>query len=254
MATARFWRAVGVGYFTTGEWAGEMATTGISGVAVDGGGNFGTAIGQQLPQFEANPSGASKVAANYTVFYGSEGTGDWTQTRQDQIADIMITFLGAIKTLQASAFRWTDIVISAYSYAGAGAKNPWPVVNGGSIYQLTTPIVGAGSGFSHSPTTACVASLRTGLRGPSGRGRMYIPVHSFNATTGTLASSVRNQVGNATQALVMSLDQLNSVQPAVVSRTRSVYSTINSIEVGDEIDNVRRRRNRRNENYTSFAV
>lgn len=247
MATARYWRAVLVGYYTTGNWQGEMATTGISGVAVDGGGTFPTVIFQSLPQFEANPSAEVADLTDFTVQYGSVGGGDWTKANQDSIATALRKFANAVKAYQDGNFAWSQVRISAYD-----ANHD--VINGASIYEFKTPVTGTGSGL-FDPASALAVSLRSGGRGPRARGRMFVPISGgTNISGGLVLSGTRTAIGNAAGDMVGDLQALSNVEPAVVSRTGAVYSTITRVLIGDVVDNVSRRRRRRREQYANFGI
>lgn len=247
MAVARYWRAVAVGYYTSGNWQGEMATFGISGVAVDGGGTFPTVILENLPTFDASPTADTADLTAFTVQYGSVGSGDWSKANQDSIATAMRKLVDGVKAYQDGAFSWQEIRVSAYD-----ANHD--VINGASIYTLKTPVVGTAGSLMDPASSACV-SLRSGGRGPRARGRFYVPcVPSVAVTAGLLSTSTRSTIGTIAGDVIGDLQALSNVEPAIVSRTGMVYSTITRVQVGDVLDNVSRRRRRRRELYTAYAI
>lgn len=240
MATANRWRATARGSFTTGSWTGEEAQIGFSGVAQDLEW-FDTLpiIDGSLPTFTANPGGGVEVVAGLgTVNYGSsfDGGGSWSKANQKAIATAFRVYLDALKAFQASAFRWTEIRLSAFEADG-------DVINGATVIALETPVVGTDSTQDLPPQTAIVQSLVTSGRGPRNRGRWYVPAHSSNQTAsgGTVGTSAMDSMNTAAKALWDTMEALSWIRPAVVSATRQSYSTVVSFKVGNRFDTQRRR-------------
>ena len=248
MAQARYWKMAAVGGFTTGPFVGEIATVGISGVGVDGGGDFSPGISIPLPTFDASPTGDVGENATFSWQLGSVGSGVWSEQNQVALATKMRTFLAAQAGNQINQFRWTEIRLSAYDNAD-------DVINGASVFTLKSPVVGGGSPSGASPATAIVASLRTGGRGPANRGRIYLPYHAPSLANLILTTVTQDYVGNAAADLIadtqISPGKLGS---CVVSTTRRWYSTISEVRVGDELDFQQRRRRKRKETYRSYVV
>lgn len=248
MATAKYWRATLVGYWTTGPWEGEMATCGISGVAVDGGGNFGPVISEPLPSFNASASGAAGSTTDLTYQLGSVGTGIWSEETQIDLALMLRSFGEAVYGQQSNQFKWMEARTAAFDVNN-------DVINGQSYFSFNTPITGGGSPTGVSPAAAVVASLRSAGRGPANRGRMYIPCHAASLSNYVLSTALQDYFGHATRDLVRAIDGLpGAIWPAVVSTTHMWYSDIIDVRVGDELDFQQRRRRQRKETYKVYPV
>lgn len=133
---------------------------------------------------------------------------------------------------------------------GVYATDPYiaPILNG----------AGTGAGARHAAQTACVVSLRTARRGPTGRGRFYVPgvtmqvgdnwawgageLPGFRAAAQTLL----NNINNAPQ-----LDSVDVNFKVVVASTKGYNTEVNGVQVGSLPDTQRRRRNGLEEAYNA---
>lgn len=245
MVQARYWRANVVGFWLTGAWAGEMAQTSVTGIAIDGGGDFSPVINEPLPYFEATPSGDFSEDANWSIYAGSIGPGNWSIQHQTGIADALFTFATATKAYQHTSFKWSEVRVAAIDNAG-------DYVNGATVFVRKTPVAGTAASIG-SPAQSIVCSWRTGGRGPRNRGRSFVPTPGVGlGTDGLLGSTHKSTVGNAGRALHDALELIQGISHVVVSGTHKTYSTITGIQVGDEMDFQQRRRRERTEQYTSY--
>lgn len=247
---ARFWRAAIIGTYGTGVWTGESAQMGISGVGIEGGGDFDPRINQALPTFGAYASGEYLEDATFSIYAGSVGDGCWTLTKQKDLATALVAYATGVKSYQHTSFAWRRVITGAFEQVGG----KWKVVNGSTVFELKTPVAGTSSNFTDGPDRAVVASFRTGGRGPRNRGRLYVPTPgaSTSGTDGLCGSTIRNTVGNATRSLHDTVNTIGGLTHCVVSPTWTTYSAITSVEVGDEFDRQRRRRKGRPESYYRF--
>lgn len=246
---ANRWHCVGVGQFTSGAWNGEIATIGFSGIARDTGSFATDAINESLPEFAAVPSGAQDTTTHLTVYYGSEGVGGWTEANQNSILEAMWTFLQVVKAYQATGFYWQEIRLSAIQSDGK-------VVNGATVGEITTPFAGAAA-MTTPPQLAVASSHVTGGRGPKNRGRNYVPIHAYSGNTttdGLIATSVKTALNNGSKAFIDTCNAISGIRCAVVSGLHQTYSDITAVRVGDEFDSQRRRKNARDETYTTLSV
>lgn len=108
-------------------------------------------------------------------------------------------------------------------------------------------------GSSTSPSlpyeVACAVTLQTDHRGPSGRGRLYMPPFATNAMTtgGRFNQGIANGAGTCVGQF---LDLVDSGTPYVgvcVSERRLILNPITSINVGGVPDSQRRRRRSQDE-------
>lgn len=238
MALARSVRVNAVGD-RTGTWVGEVWQTGfsIAGMA-DGGGDLGPVVDESLPSFTVDPAGDNGTWSKGTYTLGWEGTTQGTAAHQTALALEAWTFFDAIKALMPSDMRLTEIRISAIQDNGK-------VVNGASVFTLTTPLVGTASATTQMPPeVAVVTSLRTSGRGPRNRGRMYLPANSATNSSGLIAA------GSITTILAAAASLGNNVAGAipggymaVVHQAGLTYSTVAKVQVGNHWDAQRRRQN-----------
>lgn len=124
----------------------------------------------------------------------------------------------------------------------------------------TTPT--AGTGVSPHPyQTSTVISLRTGLPGASGRGRLYWPSTGcqIDATSLRMASAQQTTMLSAAKTYLSAIEAaievtLTGVALAVWSRKGAGdLNLVNQIQVGNVFDVQRRRRDALIENYSSVA-
>ncbi len=103
---------------------------------------------------------------NNVMFFsrtGELGTPDWTQFMSQLAADIISCITTTL--LPAVSSQWTFVRIKIQRLDGTGTDE--------NLYAAPANSVGAGS-ESLPSTVAAVLSIRTGLRGRSKRGRMYL--------------------------------------------------------------------------------
>lgn len=251
MATATALRIELLGERTGVRWAGEIWQTGLSCVASDQGGDFPGAIAQPLPSFDVRAIGEQRDGATWSVYYAWEGTGILGKTMQGDIVDDTIAFWNGLRALVPSDSRLYGVRLSAIQ---PGPNGKPKIFAGGNYFYLNNPIAGGGTDTTQlPPQLAVVMSLRSGRRGPGGRGRMYLPLNSLTLTRGTLGTTNRNTIAATGKAYLEALYQ-EGVLPAVVNQEKQTYSSINYVSVGDEIDTQRRRRNAVPEEYTDASL
>jgi hypothetical protein len=108
--------------------------------------------------------------------------------------------------------------------------------------------------------TICV-SLRTGLRGPRHRGRLYLPPQGYNLdnTTGMLSSSSQNAYLAGVHTFFNNLNNWPGIDPAgapatCVASSFGENTLITSVAVGSVPDTQRRRRRSLVETYVTATV
>lgn len=243
MAIGRHVRVNIIGNYAGVPWDGEIWQTGFSlttGNFVPG---FAPYIKATLPNFQVNLTSYNESDATWTKDFGWTGDGQWDFAFQTLIADKCRTFIDSLKTYLPSASRMVSVGIAPIGTDGKQAA-------GTSWFTLKTPLAGTAAGTTwRPPQDAVVLSLRTGARGPAGRGRMFLPLNAISLTSGLIGSSVTTNVLNAGQALLEDLST-GSETPVVVNKQALTFSTVTDIAVGDEVDTQRRRRNARPETYT----
>lgn len=249
VAVGRWVRVTAVGD-RTGTWAGEVWQTGFSIAGMDdGGGALVPVVDDTLGAFDADPSSTSGTWSKGTYLLGWEAPTSFTETRQGSVALAFWTFLDACKALMPADMRVTDFLVNAYQDNGK-------VINGSSIYTLSSPIVGSASATTQMPPeVAVVASLRTGGRGPRNRGRMYLPFTCATNASGLIASASRTTITTAAKTMFDGIvDGIPGASPAVVHAAGLTFSSVTRVQVGDHWDAQRRRQNKLPETRTTVDV
>ena len=247
MPTARSIRVILVGDHTGGAASGEIWQTGFSCVEGDAGGVFNGAIKEGLPTFDTAIIGEATENTNYRIDWAWKGTTKATQANQIAIADAAVTMWTAVRGTTTTNMRLTEVRTYAQDDYGK-------VIGGGNVFALKAPSAGTASASSQLPVQlAVVASLRTGARGPGGRGRMYWPLYATAASGGTVGTTTQSGLINAIKACFESVRGIGPL-PAVVNAGPKTYSAIKTVEVGNLYDTQRRRINNLRETYTGVSV
>ena len=234
----------------TGTWAGEIWQTGLSIAGMtDGGGDFGPAVDRLLGGITVEPTGTNGTWTKGTYTLGWEGPDQGTEAHQVAIALEAWTFIDSLKGLMPADMRCTEIRIQAVQDNGK-------VVNGASVFTITSPVVGTVSATTQlPPEVAIVASLRTAGRGPRNRGRMYLPLNAATNSSGLVGSAAQTSVVNATKSLAENLvGAIPGGYVSVVHQAGLTYSTVTKVQCGNHWDAQRRRQNANPETRTEAAV
>lgn len=246
MAVGRYVRLILVGRRFSGDFIGEEWQTGISMVDSDGGGVFAGAIREGLPSFNAVVAGQAETDATFDMEWAWHGSEKFTKLNQIGLANQAVTFFNAIKTGVPTDSRLEEIRIQARDSANK-------VINGANLFLLKTPVAGSAAAASQlPPQIAVVASLRTGARGPRGRGRMYLPLSGKVGSSGKIGSADRTTYANATATFIANI-RSTGPRPAVVNPGPLTYSDVTTVQLGDMFDVQRRRREGIQETYVSVT-
>lgn len=247
MATARHLRAILIGSAPSGPYTGEIWQTGMSFVEGDAGGVFAGAIKQSLPEFGVNVIGQASSDATWDIDWAWEGTSKVTQANQVGIANAALTMFNAVKAQITTNLRLDAVKINALDDDG-------DVINGGNYFALKTPVAGTGTASNSLPAQlAVVASLRTGARGPGGRGRMYWPFNNTMGSAGVVGGTAQSVLINAVRDFAQGVRTIGPLA-AVVNVGPRTYSSLKTVECGNLYDSQRRRRNAVAETFTATSV
>lgn len=244
MATARSVRMILIGDRTNTNFPDEIWQTGVSAVQSDAGGDFPGEIYSVLPSFTADVIGEASSNATWDMEWAWKGSSVFEQSDQILLADACLAFWNALRDKSPSDMRMTGVRISAIDGMGK-------VINGANRFSLKTPIAGTGGVATQlPPQNTVVLSLRTGRRGPGGRGRMFLPLTTISTSSGVVGSTARTAVANAGAAFMDAIWDVGVV-PAVVNQAALRYSSVTLVDVGSIVDTQRRRRNQAAEVRTS---
>ena len=163
------------------------------------------------------------------------------------LADAGVANLAPILEGTKTVCRITEVKAASILATGLYAADP-------EIRPVNLP--GTGSGGAEIPQVAMVASLMTGRRGATGRGRIYLPMPAADAGAGGVFTQ---QFADTTALRVANF--LNGVNSglgfgnAVVASTKGYVTPIEAVRVGRVPDTMRSRRTSIPEGYgTPVAV
>jgi hypothetical protein len=113
------------------------------------------------------------------------------------------------------------------------------------------------------PQSACAVSLGTNRRGPTGRGRFFIPMIAtvvdqaqFFHTNVAQADGLRDSAATMLNDINNwpGIDVIQASWRVCIASTKGYNSKVNSVRVGRVIDTIRTRRNKLPEAYTATAA
>lgn len=168
-----------------------------------------------------------------------------TQADADALATAWATFHSSPDSKIGSTAHFTTLKLSA-----TDATNK--VL--GIVYtsEQATPVPGGTGMASGTPFQLSYAvSMRSGLRGPANRGRIYLPQPQFNVgvTTGTIADDTAIVAClTAFKTMVASI-RLRLTEPLIIASRRGGNVQVQSLYGGRIVDTIRSRRNALSEDY-----
>lgn len=212
-----------------------------------------------LGQFGSGPSEIFSYGLN--MEFGSTPIGELVdagpnQAALDDMADDLAAFHGRAESKISIAAHLTAVKIAHIGADGKYTQDPFIksfAVNGGVDDRI-----GATWFVPRPPQVACAVSLNTDLRGPSGKGRFYLPLPAVSVEA---TNSYRMSVADAESirgSVKTLLDSLNNnpgfdiFSPSVVvASTKGFNTPVTSVRVGRVLDTIRTRRNKLVESYTA---
>lgn len=134
---------------------------------------------------------------------------------------------------------------------------------GDAVFEVVARNGGVNENGPYPSEVSYAVSLRTAVRGPKGRGRFYVPGPTLAATSGWRIDPTAAQgAANSAYHALISLDNgtigkafvTHSPDPAdifgvVVASKVAGNTPVETVQVGDVFDTIRRRRNKLRENY-----
>jgi hypothetical protein len=187
-------------------------------------------------------SDPSATQANYVSFLAS-------------LAPLVATFWNTTNGPKSLSLASTGIdTIAVYHYPANSA------VATISATQAITPVVGVGTGAG-SASNALVLSLRTGLAGRAGRGRMYLPVtatsaiNSLNQISSTMTQACADALEDLSdQLLIMTLGGVPPIMGVANPKKATPFKGATMIVCDTKVDTQRRRKDKIVPVATSIAV
>jgi hypothetical protein len=168
------------------------------------------------------------------------------------LCDDVAAYHGRATTRLRSAAVLTHVKVAPIGPDGKYTADPY-------IKDYNIP--GAESGAGSSPPQVSLAvSLVTDRRGPSGKGRFYLPLPAWGVDQNSFLIQEQNANDSRGSAQTF-LNALNN-QPGidvlgmgvVVASTKGFNTPVTGVRVGRVLDTVRTRRNKLQEQYTGVAA
>ena len=156
----------------------------------------------------------------------------WVDADYTTLEGLLNTWWNSTRTLAAPWARFSRV---AWHRVGSGIVPPNPATR---ILDIVTQQVGSGS-VVFPPQCACSITFRTGLR--KHWGRSYFPAQAAVTTQGRYGGTIMGTLTTATQTLFQAARAADFL-PVVLSKTLESALGIETIEVDDVVDIVRRRR------------
>lgn len=178
-------------------------------------------------------------------------------TDADQ-ADIIAKFIGfqtSNRANQSSEYVWESTRIYPFFADGKSATAP-------TIFTPTNVNLQPSGGAMLPPDTALGVSYKSVVRGPSGRGRVFmggIP-QAVLATTGLVGSTAQAQFGGRFKGLLDGFRGINAsitgarYCPVIWHRGTNTGAVIAQVRVDDELDTQRRRDQQRASVWLSYPL
>jgi hypothetical protein len=168
------------------------------------------------------------------------------------VCDDVATYHGRATTRLRSAAVLTHVKVAAIGADGKYLSDPY-------IKDYNVPGAESGGG-STPPQVSLAISLVTARRGPSGKGRFYLPLPAWGVDSNSFLIQEQNANDSRGSAVTL-INDLNN-QPGidvlglgvVVASTKGYNTPVTGVRVGRVLDTVRTRRNKLQEQYTGVAA
>jgi len=209
----------------------QFVTGGTSAVAGSG---IGVRRATLVIDRTASQAGADNAVMHFDFLNFTSGSPDdtWITADYTTLEGFLSTWMTAVATSMPSGWKFTQII---WHRVGTGITKPNPAERN---VTLGTPITGSG-GTNHIPQAACSITFRTGVR--RSWGRTYLPWGMPVGAGLMLTSAQCDSIASSTNTLVTS-SATNDFQLVVVSAPLRSALTVESIEVDNVYDVIRRRR------------
>lgn len=144
---------------------------------------------------------------------------------------------------------YTEVGVVELNQSDAGGDVTETYGTQWAMYPTTERPTGGSATTSLPYEVSCCVSLQTDHRGPSGKGRFYLPPFTKDGITvhGLFNMGVVSPVIVAIGDYIDSIKSSEDLVPIVVSRTKKILNEVTSINTGIVPDSQRRRRRSLNE-------
>jgi hypothetical protein len=194
-------------------------------------------------------SGSAYEIFSYGVNINDSGVVDINTTEifNDMVADA-VAFHGRAGTRISQNCVLTQVKLAPIGPLGLYRGEP-------RIAVVSQP-GGTLSGLFYPPQVALAVSLMTARRGPTGKGRFFLPATTVNLDpASTIPIADAEAVRGSVQTFLNALNNLpgfdNTGSRVVVASSKGYNTDVNGVRVGRVLDTIRSRRNQILEKYTA---
>lgn len=151
-------------------------------------------------------------------------------------------FSASVKYLEVGVVKMTATEATEADGTGGNVAQANDTV--WSAWAGTTGPAGTSAGLSLPFEVSCAVTLATDHRGPSGRGRFYLPPFAVGIMDahGRFNVSELNTIGGQIGNFLVAAQTSTGLQPVVVSPRRLILNRVRRVEMGAVPDSQRRRR------------
>lgn len=178
-----------------------------------------------------------------------EADGDWvTQSVVDAYWNAGAALFGDPASKICTAARLKQVKASVLDASGHLV---------GNAVLKTGDVPGASNSSPHPPQVAWAVSLGTGVRGPSRRGRFYLPLPTCalnNAGDLTVDTTTRDGAEAAVVTFLRAVKAAQAGSQIVVASNRGYNTNVTTVRLGRSLDTLRTRRRSMPELYDAGTV
>jgi hypothetical protein len=210
-------------------------------------------LGGGVEQFQhhidiGNPGGDPDITAVAGLALAEQMAGIWSTVFNGSYVsnDVKPMFPTHVKYLEVGVVQKTQTEGTDAAGQGGNLAQSWDTQWYG--YPTASRPVGTGAGTLPFEVAAAV-TFRSEHRGPSGRGRMYLPPLAGDrvGTDGLFTATTTTVLATAMGDLCQKIEDNTPYVPVVVSRRRIILNQITEVSMGRVPDAQRRRRRSQDE-------
>jgi hypothetical protein len=183
----------------------------------------------------------------FTVNLGSEGSYARPANPMADLAADVQTFFSSVGAKIGTNAQLRSIKLASIGVDGSYTNDPL-------VFDYPSAVIGGGGGFTYPPQVSWAVSLVTARRGPSGKGRFFLPCPNVGvANTGLVDDVGRDACQAAAATFLTALGNWPGLDPGaygpIVASSKGFNTKVTGVRVGRALDTIRSRRRSLNETY-----
>jgi hypothetical protein len=191
-------------------------------------------------------SGGTGEGFSYRLNMSAPLGGPFPEDMVDDMAADLVAFHGRPTSGIGAASVLTEVKLAKIGPDGLYRGDP-------AVRFVNQP--GGGAGLRYPPQVALAVSLLTGIRGPSRRGRIFLPSPVWGlANDFLIAEADARGVATSVAQLIRDLNNAPGVDPlnfpnVVIASTKGFNTRVSAAQCGRVLDTIRSRRTSLDEKY-----